>query len=119
MVRRRNKYKRDKFGRIEGKIEYQEKNAFEALREEKEEGEVDGDENQAIEESTKETVVVESDLSPAQVEMLREKISKKKKQVEKIMYQHSRTNLKRNNHEMVGYKWQSRYETLLQSSPSL
>ncbi|KAK4737554.1 hypothetical protein R3W88_001251 [Solanum pinnatisectum] len=40
MVRRRNKYKRDKFGRIEGEIEYRDENTFEMLREEKEEGEV-------------------------------------------------------------------------------
>ncbi|KAK6803484.1 hypothetical protein RDI58_001268 [Solanum bulbocastanum] len=48
MVRRRNKYKMDKFGCIEGEMEYRDENAFEALREEKEEGEVDGDEDQAI-----------------------------------------------------------------------
>uniref|UniRef100_M1DIB4 DUF4283 domain-containing protein n=1 Tax=Solanum tuberosum TaxID=4113 RepID=M1DIB4_SOLTU len=32
MVRRRNKYKRDKYGHIEGEIDYQDKNNFEALR---------------------------------------------------------------------------------------
>ncbi|KAG5590811.1 hypothetical protein H5410_041325 [Solanum commersonii] len=34
IVSRRNKYKRDKAGRIEGEIEYHNKNSFEALREE-------------------------------------------------------------------------------------
>ncbi|KAH0675433.1 hypothetical protein KY290_024486 [Solanum tuberosum] len=33
MVKRRNKYKRDKYGRIEGKVNYQDENTFEALRE--------------------------------------------------------------------------------------
>ncbi|KAH0670747.1 hypothetical protein KY285_025018 [Solanum tuberosum] len=33
IVSRRNKYKRDKVGRIEGEIEYHNKNSFEALRE--------------------------------------------------------------------------------------
>ncbi|KAH0645307.1 hypothetical protein KY284_033191 [Solanum tuberosum] len=33
MVRRRNKYKRDKYGCIEGKVDYQDENIFEALRE--------------------------------------------------------------------------------------
>ncbi|WMV09687.1 hypothetical protein MTR67_003072 [Solanum verrucosum] len=56
MVRRRNKYKRDKSRRIVGEIKYGDENALEALREEKEEGEVDGDEDQAIEQSTKEWV---------------------------------------------------------------
>ncbi|KAG5605353.1 hypothetical protein H5410_026845 [Solanum commersonii] len=33
-IRQRNKYKRDKFGRIEGDIEYHNENSFETLREE-------------------------------------------------------------------------------------
>ncbi|XP_055801899.1 uncharacterized protein LOC129871059 [Solanum dulcamara] len=59
MVRRRNKYKKDKYGHIEGEIDYQDKNSFDALRD-KEEHEDQGKEEDRIEEnkngSTKEWV---------------------------------------------------------------
>ncbi|KAH0691238.1 hypothetical protein KY290_019517 [Solanum tuberosum] len=54
MVRRRNKYKRDKYGHIERKIDYQDKNNFEALRELVEE--VDTGEIKIERESTKDWV---------------------------------------------------------------
>lgn len=59
LVRGRNKYKNEKFGHIEGEIDYQDKNSFEALREEewKEEEENKEDKKDEVtKESTKEWV---------------------------------------------------------------
>ncbi|KAH0705471.1 hypothetical protein KY290_010164 [Solanum tuberosum] len=56
MVRERNEYKRNKYGYIEGEIDYQDKNTFEALREEEEREQVDDKSINVVEGSTKEWV---------------------------------------------------------------
>ncbi|KAH0742978.1 hypothetical protein KY290_030971 [Solanum tuberosum] len=56
MIRRRNKYKRDKYGHIEGEIDYQDDNAFEALRKAKEIDKGESNESKREGESTKEWV---------------------------------------------------------------
>ncbi|KAK6778216.1 hypothetical protein RDI58_024934 [Solanum bulbocastanum] len=53
MVRRRNKYKRDKYGHKEKKIDYQDKNNFEALREVEEVDTGENKEDEIKRESTK------------------------------------------------------------------
>ncbi|KAG5568645.1 hypothetical protein H5410_064340 [Solanum commersonii] len=56
MVRRRNKYKRDRYGHIEGEIDYQDKNNFEALRETEVVDIEDNNEDTRERDSTKEWV---------------------------------------------------------------
>lgn len=56
MVRRRNKYKRDKYGHIERTINYQDKNNFEALREVEEVDTGENKEDKIERESTKDWV---------------------------------------------------------------
>ncbi|KAH0650099.1 hypothetical protein KY284_030011 [Solanum tuberosum] len=62
MIRRRNKYKRNKYGHIGGEIDYQDDNTFEALRKAKEIDKGESNESKREGESTKDWVNKTFDL---------------------------------------------------------